>query len=245
MILASVPNSLEGEDLVKSLRIGLIILMAALICFGSGCTAIVKGIIGAANNAGDTDTITLGEWEGNTYTNAYFDLTIDIPEGWTILTQEEMREGLEDSKEWAEEFNEDLAEDIDLAEEQTLFFVHALRYPYGSPVDFNQNFQVLAENIGLLGGLTIKSGEDYLLILKDNLLNSGMGFKVDKDIYAQEIGGVSFYVLDSTLEYMDMAIEQKHYITLRKGYAFGFILSYSGAEQYADLEAILETVQLN
>jgi len=206
---------------------GLILLVAAL-TIGAGCTGATR------------QTLTLGEMVGNTYSNDFFGITYVIPDNWTILTQVEIAELNGLGEDIIRENNEDFANKMDLSKEQTLNLTYAFMYPLTNQNSFNPSFMSMAENLNYFQGLIIKSGSDYLNVLKGNLEEVGLGYEFDV-LTKEEIGGISFDVLPTRIQ--GTYIHQKYYAAIMKKYAVCFIITYSTDIQKLDLDNLLATVQ--
>ena len=65
------------------------------------CLAIILTIIISLSSigCGKTKELTLGELQGNTYSNSYFGISMNIPEGWEIQSDEFVKEMMEIGKE--------------------------------------------------------------------------------------------------------------------------------------------------
>ena len=66
------------------------LILAASFIFATGCSQKNNSSNGKDN--ANAKTITMGNQEGNKYTNDYFGLELDVPEGWTIASDEESGE---------------------------------------------------------------------------------------------------------------------------------------------------------
>lgn len=189
----------------------------------------------------------IGTFEGNTYKNDYFGLELNIPEGWTILDEATKAELLGASSELLAGDDSAKEKQIDLSLEKTLYYVLSFKHPMTYQEGFNPNFMCLSEQISKLQGVVnqIKIGEDYLNASKELLLETGMPYSFDKEIYQEDVGGKSFYVMEVTLDYSPMIITQKYYATLldQDRYAFAFVVSYSTDEEKAEVESIIKTVK--
>jgi hypothetical protein len=63
-----------------------------------------------------------------------------------------------------------------------------------------------------------------------------------KDIYTERLGGVDFDVMDLELSIRGITVKQKYYMTIMKGYALGFIVSFTNDEEESSDQKILNTV---
>ncbi|WP_058486535.1 hypothetical protein [Defluviitalea phaphyphila] len=186
--------------------------------------------------------ITLGTFENNKYSNDYFGFTMEFPEDWHIATDEEREALMAATAEIVSKVDEDLAEDIDLASQETLYLALAYKYP---PLEytggFNPNISCKANNLGLIDSVIIKTGKDYLEYSKEALEETDLGYKIG-DISTEKIGDTDFYVLDVSLESPVITVYQKYYVKIIDKYALSYLLTYSSEEEKNELTDILNTV---
>ena len=111
----------------------------------------------------------------------------------------------------------------------------------GTPVSFNPNIGGVAEKVSHMPG--IKRGKDYLFHARKLLESSQIKASFPEEIYTEEIGGYSFDVMSVETQMPGVLVKQKYYTVVLKGYALGFIISYSNGEEEATLKDILKTIQ--
>lgn len=184
--------------------------------------------------------ISVGTFEGNNYINEYFGFTMELPQEWHMVTDEEKEFLLNASGEVISENNEDLAEQIDLSKEKIIYLVWAYKYPLTYTDGYNPSFLCMGENLGLFNGTIIKTGEDYIEATKKTLDQTGLEYQYD-EITTEKIGDKNFDVMEMSLDYQGIKIYQKYYVTIINKYALVYILSYTTEEQKEELTNILNT----
>lgn len=213
---------------MKLFKAGLILSLSVAIVFSAGCKK---------------TEVTLGEMEGNTYTNDFFGLQIDKPENWVSLTQEELKEVNQSGTELIGEFNEEVAQKIDLDSERNLNLFAFWEYPLTHSGDFNSSIGCAAENLTLAGILKVKTGADYLEIVRDLSEESGMPYEFGQ-ISSEKISGKNMDVMSANITLQGLTVYQKYYARIIKGYALYFYITYVTDSQLEALQSIIDTMEI-
>ena len=117
------------------------------------------------------------------------------------------------------------------------------RHPLGAAVDFNPSFVCVAEKVSQLPG--IKRGSDYLFHARKLIEMGQLKYTFDDDMHSEKIGGVEFDLLNAHLDLKNVALTQKYFASIRKGYALCFVLSSHTDEAAKELRGILQTLKFN
>lgn len=213
---------------VKLFKTTVGLILAASLIFATGCSNSAK------------KTITMGTLDGTKYTNEFFGLELNVPDSWYIASEEEKAAILQAGQEAIAENNEDLAKKADLAKEKILNLLISFRHPL-THQGTNPNVIIMAENLGLLGTVAVKSGKDYLEITKTNMEQAGMGYTFS-DTTTEKLGGKDFDVLVATIDAGTIIVNQKYYVAIIDGYALTFITSSFSDEEAADVKGFMDTV---
>lgn len=200
---------------------------------------VVLSLTGCSNQS---KKITLGEINENTYTNDFFGMTFTIDDDWYILSREEMAAISDAGSEVLAEANEDMAKKADLAKEKTLNLLFISQHPLDQTEDTNANFFCIAENLGLLNGVAVKSGKDYIDILKRNLTDTGLPYTIH-DPSSEVIGGKTFATLEVETNVEGFSIKQKYYSILMDNYVLSFIATYFSDDDLTELNDMLAKVK--
>jgi hypothetical protein len=182
-----------------------------------------------------------GSLDGNAYTNDYFGLTLTLPEGWKVqgeAVRERNREAgrkLFDAKDPAAQAR------LEKAVGNTLNLLTAYQYPVGAAVHFNPAFLCAAEKIpASAAGAT---DADYMAVLKQTFRYSQAPITVDRDVYTEQVGGLTFSVVDITTRFPNAIGHQRYYAHIRRGYALSLVLTYLTDEQLRTLEGVVKSVR--
>jgi hypothetical protein len=213
---------------MKLFKSTLSLILAASLIFATGCSNSAK------------KAITMGTLDGTKYTNEYFNFELNVPESWHIATEEEKAAITKAGQDAIAENNEKLAEQLDLSKEKTLNLMFAFKYPF-THQGFNPNVLCMAENLGLLGSVTVKSGKDYLAMTKTGMEQTGMPYTFG-EVTTEKLGDKDFDTMEATIDAGEIKLTQKYYAAIFDGYALVFINTFSSEEEASETKGLLDTV---
>jgi hypothetical protein len=188
------------------------------------------------------EKIGYGTLEYGVYTNEYFGMRVEVPDGWHALDDESRKELMQKGKKMIAGGDKNLEAAIDASELDSVNLFTVYEHPPGTPVSYNPSLACVAEKVGHLPG--IKRGSDYLFHMNQVLERSRMNIEITDDIYSEDIGGVSFDVQEMELNVSGFRIRQKYYAAIIKDYALGIVMSSTTDEEQEALEEILATMEL-
>jgi hypothetical protein len=123
----------------------------------------------------------------------------------------------------------------------TLNLLTAYQYPVGAAVHFNPAFLCAAEKIPpAAAGAT---DADYMAVLKQTFRYSQAPITVDRDVYTEQVGGLTFSVIDITTRFPNAIGHQRYYTHIRRGYALSLVLTYLTDEQLRTLDGVVKSVR--
>lgn len=186
------------------------------------------------------DKLGYGKLEGHTYSNEYFGLTLQVKNDWIIQDKDNNEKLAEAGKQLISEKNPELKSIIDASELNTVYLLTAFQHEIGAPVEFNPSFTLIAEKISQAPG--INEGKDYLYHTQRLLEETKIGYKFDKKVERKNLGGKDFDILNSSVKYLDIEINQSYYTAVMKGYALSVIMSYNSEDQKKALEETLNSL---
>lgn len=213
-----------------------VILAAVMLLSVCGCAAISE-IMGEATgtaNAGTNEdgvAFSIGEWDGNVYTNDFAELTFTTPDDWTHLNEEELAELMSISLE--NTVDNDLAAKI--AEMSTSYALMAMS------ADSTSNAQVMFENLAVTGNKSMEPAA-YINIVAAQLKSqyaSTYGFDTQiGDIETYTIGGNEYSSILLVLESEGTPVMEQMYLVRKiDKYMASIALT---ALDHAGIEAMLE-----
>lgn len=176
-----------------------------------------------------------GQTINGTYINPYFGFQAAVPAGWSVqdtATSEALARQMREQV-----MGSDSSSETPFAAQ----LVTAYKYPVGASVTYNPSAQVVAERIDVQAGIT--DGSMYLAGVQRLLEKTPLTYTFPESVYSTRLGNRDFSVLEANLHLEGLLARQMYYVTLEKGYALGFVLSFASKEQRDELEQqFLETV---
>jgi hypothetical protein len=178
-----------------------------------------------------------GEVAGRIYTNKFFGLRLSYPEGWFVLSDV----GKEAIKERAPEIVKpgQPRRDIERALERTYNLFSVAQYFTAPPGETSASMLCVAEALPVTNLTPLqfaRYARDYV-IPQMNLKIEVLG-----EPEAERVGGEEFAVLRLRIESPLGPVTQEHHVTIRRGYAVAFTLTYTTAGQRAKLGEVLDSV---
>ncbi|WP_157972893.1 hypothetical protein [Aureibaculum luteum] len=184
-----------------------------------------------------------GKVEENTYTNDFFGLTMEIPDGWHVQDQETQKilqnEGANAIG------GEKLAKAIKAAEITSANLLMASQFDlatYQDPKVLNSNFTLVAENLGI-SSATIKDGDAYLEVSKKQFRNNNVPIEIKGDTKKIDIDGKTFHYFDGVLTMQGLKIKQRYMSTILNGFAILYVATYGSDDQLENLMQVLNTTR--
>lgn len=182
-----------------------------------------------------------GTFKGSTYNNAFFNLSVTLPEDWVIQTKEYSKKLQELGKDRIAGNDEAMKKALERSIEQSGVLLTVFKYEVGSPVDYNPSFLLLAENIKMFPG--VKKGSDYLFNVRKLLKRSpsAANYLFKEEFDQTTVGGYPFYIMHIDAKSSLAEYSQDYYSTIKGNYAISFVITYSGTDQEKELDDIIKT----
>ncbi len=192
---------------------------------------------------GIPDNFDYGSIENNTYTNDFFGMTLDIPEGWDVQSEAEQKELLaEAQKELNNKEFDKMLKTTEITSADLLMASQFDTQTYTDSKVLNANFNLTTENISLT---SIKDGKDYLDATRKTLIESQMPVKANEDTKSIEVDGKTFYYFDAVMTMNGMKIKQRYMSTVMNGFSLIYVATYGTEEQLEKLMDILKTTKFD
>ena len=151
----------------------------------------------------------MGEWNGNVYTNDFLGLKYNLPEGWTYSSEEEIAKMMNVGTEL---LNDDQKVAAEIAELSGVYYMVAQNPTKGNNVNIFSEKQ-----------LTDVTTKDYIEALKTQLLAlQSMDYEV-VGTSKEKIGNIESDTLTLNVEASGVKIMQKYYIYKIDKYMIGII----------------------
>lgn len=179
-----------------------------------------------------------GVIEDGSYKNSYFGLSIDIPQGWTVLSREQLDGVLDTGMEMMAGDDKNLSAAMQASKKQNFTLFAFLKYGLGAKVEFNPGIMAAAERVSAVP--EIKKGSDYLFHTKKLLEASPLEVNFPRDNYTTQISGVSFDVMPVTMEMAGVLIQQNLYAAIIDDYALLLTTTYSNESELEEVNGYLD-----
>jgi hypothetical protein len=198
---------------MKQKKILLAVLVLVILTALSGCKK-------------DDSNFTIGAWNENVFENAWLNMKFEIPEDWSLATDEEIAQLMNLGAE---------AIDLEGSGSDLLKKVSEIKNVYGflaySP-DSTSNLQLVYENLSLTLGGSKYTEKEYIDSVVDLMLNNtAIEYTIEEQTTVQ-LAGKDFELLRLSL--YDGAYYQDFYCHKVDNYMVNIIVSYM-AENQADI----------
>ena len=185
-----------------------------------------------------------GKWIGDRkYINEYFGFVTEVPVEWHL------KKGTNDDFKYkaATEFlgsgDENLKALLKSSIEKTYTVFKASRHPLGTPGKTNPNVAMMVENIGDFPG--IKSAKDYLFVMEDTLKMTNKKFSFAPDVTKVDLGGVEFWMRETSLTLGLTDVHQKLYAKIKGNYILCFVSTTMSEEDENTVSELTRTITIN
>ncbi len=212
-----------------------------LVAAGAGCLLLSSCGPQASGPPAAAKKINQGVVTDGVYTNDYFGLQLEIPADWSVQAEEFNEAMIEEGTQILAGDDDNLEAALKASADKTLTLFTAMRYPPGSPVNFNPSIAAVAENVRLMPG--IKNGADYLFHAKSLLQQSGLNYQFTKEVFPESRGGFDFHVLEVELAVGETMLKQLYYAALVQDYVLVLITTYADEESQSMISQALDSIQ--
>jgi hypothetical protein len=179
-----------------------------------------------------------GKVSGSSYANNFFGFSLTIPYGWRVQGKEVKDMLSEKGRETIKSDNAQANAQMDVSISNTVNLLTLFKYDVGASTDFNASLICGAEwlpNPSMSSNL-------YLVNAKSVIERSQQQAQYTfKPFTTETIGGEEFAVMEVGIS----AVKQKYYISVKKGYALFFILTYAKDEDEAVLRQAMRSVRFS
>jgi hypothetical protein len=179
--------------------------------------------------------------DSKTYTNEFFQMTVQKPEGWYAQSQEEAVETQKQGGKMLAGNDKNLKAMMEAAEDTTTQIFGFFEVPMGTPGKLNPNVLSAAENIKAAPG--IKTGCDYIAATKEIIKKSQMNYEFEDKCGTKTVNGTEFGVVNAQLKVGEQVVKQRYYAIIRGRHAISVIETYFDAESEAKVNKVIESVK--
>lgn len=180
----------------------------------------------------------LGEVDETNYKNAFFGFSLTFPESWHRSEEEEIeagkKRGLELLKTDKEKINRAFEESV---KKEVVVFSIADRSP---TVSRGTNL-----GVGVLRQSSSQITAEMVADVSKKLFLTNPKITLIEDVKKININGVPFSTFTLQSDFNGVLINQKLFITIRKGYSIDFVFTYLGDDGLRSLEKIFENLKFD
>lgn len=210
--------------------------MTNRICaFALVCIALLPGCGKKA-----ADQMDFGVVENSVYRNDYLGFRMQLPAKWSVQDQEAQRRMAATGGKMVAGDDNNLKALIKASELQTVQMLAAFKHPMGAPVRFNPSISCVAERIAHMPG--IERGRDYHFHTRRVLEASQLKISFPREVSTARFGGKDFDVMHAEIAIHGMAVRQKYYASIMKGYALVCVTSFTAQDDESVLDGVLGTI---
>lgn len=180
----------------------------------------------------DSLKLDLGEINNGKYTNAYFNMSFNLPENFYIQTEEDIMELVGHAR-------SELNMESDFSQSVVLFM--SKERDYVIPTDFNSTF-MLSACARSVNGITLKDEHDYIDYLNDIQLPVLPETAFVSSTVVDEVGGLEFFKTETWIPVGGLSdhIRQVHYVRFFGDVLLDICISFHDNEYN---EALVEAFQ--
>ncbi len=181
--------------------------------------------------------------DNKTYTNEFFQMTIQKPEGWYAQNSEESAELQKQGGNLMAGNDKNLKAMMDAAQDKTISLFGFFEAPPGTPGKLNPNVLSAAENIKLAPG--VKTGCDYIALTKEIIKKSQMNYKFDDKCETKTVNGTEFGVVNAQLTIGNQVVKQRYHAVIRGHHAISVIETFFDVESEAKVKKVVESLKFS
>lgn len=180
-----------------------------------------------------------GRLEDGTYTNDYFGVSFNVPEGWVAQDAAMKQRILDTGKEIVgKDAPEKQVAGIEASLKRTHFLLSVSKYDLNKPPPgFNALIMCMAERVP---SAVIRTGQDYIASMVRSTEGTAAKIELSAPPRTERVGGVPFTVANAKLTTPGAIAAQKYYVMIKDGYAF--MLGYTYIDE-ADAKAFADVIK--
>jgi len=183
----------------------------------------LTALITSCNSSGKPKNFDYGHIENNKYLNSFFGLELSLPNDWIVQSKEQTENLAKMGKDLVAGDDKNMKAVINAAEINSANLLAIFKHEVGTAVDYNPNFMLVAENLKNAPG--IKNGSDYLFQSRQLLKHSQIQYDyIDENFKKEIINNQEFYLMNCSLNYMGLNINQRYYSTIQNGFCISAII---------------------
>lgn len=176
------------------------------------------------------------------YTNKYFSIKFRKPDGWYAMDDAQRKEMMLRGAKLIAGDDKNFEAMVKASQFRTINLFSFFQYPIHQAKTFNPSILGIAESLTMTPG--IKRGSDYLQHVKLLLQRSAIQYKIEDAITTARVGKLDFDVMNANTSVAGISVFQRYYVSIYKGHAVSFLVSYSTDEQKRLLEEHIKKIEI-
>lgn len=185
---------------------------------------------------GDYDTADfLGNIKDGVYKNNFFGFKINSPKELFLLNQDQITIVKEGGQEILKTQNERNNKLIEEAGQKEVILYAAAEKPFGAEKNSSLNISVRKQP-------SSQVTSEMVLTATKKLLLANPKIKLVQDKKNVNLGGENFSTIELQSKFNNQSINQKIFITMRKGYSLTFVLTYEEGESLQLFEKLIQSL---
>lgn len=200
----------------------------------------------ACKNSKDKDVeFGWGMTEDGHYDNAFFNFSIDLPEGYAYLTPQEIVDMNTEPDENGVVSPANINDIEDLSAEILVHYVYGTKYENPPSGSFNPYINIFSENMSYSNNLYSK--EQYvnnsLDVTKMIFTNAGVGVEI-MPLEKPWLGDRQFAKGTMQIDYEEFTMFQEMYVVTKSSYSLVILIGYSNAAEREELYSVIDTISI-
>lgn len=181
----------------------------------------------------------LGQLNGTEYTNAFFGLSLTIPEKWLVMEAERRAALDSEVKKMVQTPDQQRQTKIEESIERTKTLIRVTKLPVGQPQ--NAQLMLVAERLPSPG---IKTGLEVIEIMKQTMKGTNFNIEFLEVPHNESIGGAEFGVVTVKVESPYGPFIQKIYMLVRNEYALELFYTYTDDADLPAFDGVMKSVKI-
>jgi hypothetical protein len=177
---------------------------------------------------------------GNKFTNEFFNVSVEKPEGWYAADNKESDAQRERGGDMMAGDDKNMKAMVNAAQQKTTPLFSFFEVPPGTPGKANSNIIAIAEDIK--GAPGVKTGCDYLTLAKNLSAKSQVKIEFAEKCETKSINGTDFNFVDAQISVGSQTIKQRYFAMIRNEHAISMVQTFADDSGKAKVDKVLETV---
>jgi hypothetical protein len=200
--------------------------------------------VAASSNKRDVPSMETQNTNDNYYLNVFFGLTVEKPEGWYAMNNEELRSLVQNVAVPESDDNNSVQQSGSTSSQRLIPLFQFMEYPFGTPNKINPNIVALVENT--TGETNTGNDCDGLVNAKKSLQTAELKIISSSECREVDLNGITFSMQELTMNFRNSIIyKQMQYAKNTENGYFTFALTYSNEHSKKQLDNVMNSVRFS